>query len=350
MLICASQAFDRLIGPGAARVQKIVLTSDELPARLDDRERFLLWRDLYTERFGRLDLSRPDGRRFSIRFEFTRFGSVGLGQFTGTFNRLTRGSRDIAADARHDLCLVVNRGRSPMSSFHRDQEATLAPEAATTYSDCDFADLRGAAENAVLFLPIPRNQLLESVANAEDLTGAALDPSSPALRHLRRYLDIILEPDGIGDDPALAEHIGTTLVDLVALALGTARDGAQIARMRGLRAARLQEVLSAIKAGFAEPAFTVHCVALKLGLSPRYIQDLMQQSGQSFTERVLELRLQKSRAMLAERRHDRMKVIEIAYACGFDGISHFNHSFRRRFGASPTQYRGGNGEGRLAAP
>ncbi len=184
----------------------------------------------------------------------------------------------------------------------------------------------------------------EFVANVEDLAGTVFDPSFPALRHLRRYLDIILEPDGIGDDPALVEHIGATLLDLIALALGAARDSAQIAGLRGLRAARLQEILAEVNANFADPGFTVQRVAFKLGLSPRYVQDLLQQSGWSFTERVLELKLQKARTMLGDRRADRMKVIEIAYACGFDAISYFNHRFRGRFGASPTQFRGGNGQ------
>ncbi len=59
---------------------------------------------------------------------------------------------------------------------------------------------------------------------------------------------------------------------------------------------------------------------------------------------MLELRLQKARAMLADSRHDRLRVIEVAYACGFNAIAYFNQCFRRRFGGSPTQYRGGNGE------
>jgi AraC-like DNA-binding protein len=44
--------------------------------------------------------------------------------------------------------------------------------------------------------------------------------------------------------------------------------------------------------------------------------------------------------MLSGPRHDRLKVSEIAYACGFNEVSYFNRCFRRRFGASPTQFRG----------
>jgi transcriptional regulator GlxA family with amidase domain len=108
-----------------------------------------------------------------------------------------------------------------------------------------------------------------------------------------------------------------------------------------LRAARLQEIVAEIRAGFADPEFSVQSLAGNLGLTPRYIQDLLQETGSSFTERVLELRLQRARAMLADPRHNRLRVGEIAAACGFNEIPHFNRRFRRRFGATPTQFRGG---------
>jgi AraC-like DNA-binding protein len=45
--------------------------------------------------------------------------------------------------------------------------------------------------------------------------------------------------------------------------------------------------------------------------------------------------------MLADPRYDRLKVSEIASACGFNEIPYFNRCFRRRFGASPTEFRDG---------
>ena len=44
--------------------------------------------------------------------------------------------------------------------------------------------------------------------------------------------------------------------------------------------------------------------------------------------------------MLADKRHDAMKVSDIVFACGFGDVSDFNRRFRARFGCSPTHYRG----------
>jgi len=45
--------------------------------------------------------------------------------------------------------------------------------------------------------------------------------------------------------------------------------------------------------------------------------------------------------MLSDIRNDATRVSDIALAAGFNDVSYFNRRFRVRFGASPTQYRGG---------
>jgi AraC-like DNA-binding protein len=128
------------------------------------------------------------------------------------------------------------------------------------------------------------------------------------------------------------------------LLLGAEKETAEVAAARGLRAARLREILARIKTGFADPGFSSERVAASLGLSRRYVNELLYESGTNFADRVLELRLEKARAMLADARHDRKRIGDIALACGFNDISYFNRRFRARFGCSPTQHRGGNGE------
>ncbi len=318
-----------------------MFSSDALPAELDDRARFSLWQDLYTARYGSLALSRPPDRPFAVRLEFAPFGDVGFGRFEGTVNRAGRSAQIVAADGTDDFCLLVNQGRSSLLAVQYGREVRLSPGASTLFSDTEAGELRGEAENAWHALVVPRRPLIELVNHAEDAIAIALDRGQPAMRYLLRYLTMLDGPEWIGDDPLLIDHVGTTLVDLIALALGAGRDAAEIARGRGVRAARLSEIVSEIRTGFADPAFSPRDIAAKFGLTARYVQELLSETGTSFTDRVLELRLQKARAMLASPRHDRMRVSDIAYASGFNDISYFNRSFRRRFGASPLQYRGG---------
>jgi AraC-like DNA-binding protein len=321
-------------------MQRLLFASDELPADLDDAARFRRWRDLYTSYYFNLDISRTEDRPFTAQFEFTRFGGGGVGNFKGTVNRVARRPREVAADANDHFCLFLDRGRSDILSIHRGKEAVLAPGSAILFDNSQPGEIRGEAENAWFAVILPRAQVLELVAHAEDVTAVALAADRAAVRLLGRYLAILAATPEVADDSTLLAHVGQTLVDLVALALGAGRDAAAIAGARGLRSARLQDILAEIRRGFADPAFTPWDVARRLGVTPRYVQKLLHEAGSSFTERVLELRLQKARAMLASSRYDRLRVSEIASTCGFNEVSYFNRCFRRRFGASPTQYRG----------
>src|SRR5256885_95733 len=76
------------------------------------------------------------------------------------------------------------------------------------------------------------------------------------MRLLRRYLEIVPSSDDIEADPDVTAHIGRTVMDLLVLALCAEGDATEIARFRGLRAARQQQILAEIRTGFADPAFS----------------------------------------------------------------------------------------------
>jgi AraC-like DNA-binding protein len=107
----------------------------------------------------------------------------------------------------------------------------------------------------------------------------------------------------------------------------------------GLRGARIASVINQINESFADQQFSTRVVAEKLGLSVRYVQDLLQGSGLSITDRIMQLRLDKARRMLTEDRQCTLKISEVAGACGFNELSYFHRSFRRRFGVSPAKFR-----------
>ena len=70
-----------------------------------------------------------------------------------------------------------------------------------------------------------------------------------------------------------------------------------------------------------------------MGISQRYLQRLLQETGKSFTERVNELRLERAFALLAAD-GDR-RVSDIAFEVGFSDLAHFYRLFKSRFGDTP---------------
>lgn len=319
-------------------MKRVVFSSDGLPARLDNGARFKLWRDLYAARHGEVDMTPQTNLPFFAKAEFVSIGTVLLARFDAAVHRTARTRRQVAADARDNFLVRFNRG-GPLSYVQCGREVVDAGGGGLFFTGAEPGEGRAEGRTTITGLSIPRAKLIELVAGAEDMVGSPLDPTNPAMRHLGRYLDFLMDGDDLAGDAMPQEAIASTLVDLVALTLGARRDAAELARARGLRAARVQAIVAEIRAGYANPGFSVRDIASKLRLAPRYVQNLLSETGTNLTERVLELRLQKARTMLAEPRHC-LRIGEIADACGFNEVAYFNRCFRRRFGCSPTQYRG----------
>jgi AraC-like DNA-binding protein len=323
-------------------LQKIIVALDDLPPGLDEKARFSAWNDRFNAIKCRIDCSRIESRPFTAHFEATAVGTTRTALCNAAVDKMVRTRQTVAAEGVDEFVICINRGDTPMLTQQLGREALVDPAAAVLMSMTEPGSVRADGFN-YLMVGVPRAELATLVPDLDDAAIRPLDPAGEPLRHLRRYVAFLHGLDAAEADPALAGHIRTTLTDLFALTIGAGRDAAQVAQMRGLRAARLREIQAEIRANFANPAFSPRHLAQKLGLSLRYVQDLLHETGVSFTERVLELRLQKARTMLMSHQNGRLKVSEIALACGFNEISYFNQAFRRRFGASPTQFRGASG-------
>jgi AraC-like DNA-binding protein len=319
---------------------RLRISSDQLPEDLDDAGRLRRWMEISERFYGSIDRSHASDQPFFAHIDLMRLGPMMLTTHQSTLTRAARSVRNVAADGNDGFLIGLYNGHGALAHRQMGREAGGMGSLFSVLSFGEPGELLIEPGASWTHLNIPGGPIRELVAKPDDLVARSFDATTPAARYLRRYLDFLHAPDTLADaDAALEEHVATNLIDLVALCLGAGRDAADLARMRGLRAVRLQILLGEIKAGFADPAFSVQTVARKTGLSVRYVQDLLHESGASFTERVQELRLQQARRMLAHPRFDHLSISQIAYGCGFNEVSHFNRAFRRRFGAPPGDIR-----------
>lgn len=99
---------------------------------------------------------------------------------------------------------------------------------------------------------------------------------------------------------------------------------------------RIKRVLSLLDQQYKTPP-SVEQLADAVGLSASRLAHLFREEvGRSIQGYVVERRLQMA-AMLIVQTDER--ISQIAYSVGFGDVSNFNHSFKRRFGMSPRQYR-----------
>lgn len=191
-----------------------------------------------------------------------------------------------------------------------------------------------------LSLRVPLHALAMLV-DVEAAAGRRITGETAALVLLRHYVASLPEQMA---DPTLAGLVATHVHDLMALAIGATGEGREIARGRGVRAARLET----IKADLARDASqSIDEIARRQGVTPRYVQILFEELGTTFGEFVTARRLDVARSMLRSPRYAEWSIAGIAFESGFRDLSHFNRRFRRRFGVTPSEFRRHGGLGAI---
>jgi AraC-like DNA-binding protein len=187
-------------------------------------------------------------------------------------------------------------------------------------------------------LRVPFKTMAPLVANPGD-AGTRLAPrESRPVQLLTRYLQA-LEMGAAIDSMELSRAVAEHICDLIALSVGAHRDATALVEQRGVRAARLRAVKADIAANLNDFELNVRAVAVRHGVTPRYIQKLFENDGATFSEYVLGERLAEVHRSLTDPRVAHRSVSTIAFDAGFNDLSYFNRTFRRRFGATPTEAR-----------
>jgi AraC-like DNA-binding protein len=316
-------------------VTKRALSTDMLPPGLSERQRFIRFAELFEHFSNTGELDPADDVPFRATMNSIHIGTTLLGRCDGSFVTVRREKRQVIETGDDRFCLVRNTGDRISRVVHRGREFTLRPGSLVLLKlDEPFFAADGASHKRFTNVHFPVATLRAMVADVDDLVGRELEPGG-ALSLAMDYSDLLLRHPAAVDEAGMA--ISAHLLDLAALGLGARSDVAAAARRRGVRAVRLEAVLSILTKRFCEPDFSAQKLAAAAGLSERYVNELLFEAGASFTTRLTELRLRKAAELLGR---DEGRISDIAFACGFNDLSYFNRCFRRRFGLTPTAARG----------
>ncbi len=307
----------------------ITFSTDDYP----QRDRLAGYRDEF-RRIVSLDIVPASAERpFRARSTLTQAGLVGIGKMTTSAADYARNVRDLkdGADA-FVLSLCRYGGAFSTISDHR-----IGARQAVFCDNARAQSIRCTKDSAWWTLKIPRARLSAIGVNTERFAGNKLDERNQMLRLLFSYLDA-MAPLEIADQTT-ATTLGNHILDLVSLAISEQAEVQKSGEPVGLREARRASVIGMIDANFAWLDFTAARVAKELGISARYVHLLMEETGETFAERVLARRLEAALAQLLKTPHEKSRIADIAHNVGFTDLSHFNRSFRRHFGDTPSGIR-----------
>jgi AraC-like DNA-binding protein len=307
-------------------------------AALPGGDRLAIWREVFGRKLARLDIS-PVAMERGYEAEVTALALPGLSISHGS-NRGVRSARtrELIGDGNDDLLFgIVTSGSVSVTQCGRD--TTVGAGEATMLSSA-IPNTAEAPGHLTLFnVALPYRALSSRVKNLEDRCARRISQDVVVRRLLGFYVKTVFEQPVERFTEEFRLTAATHIQDLVSLALGAAPDVAEVARERGMRAARLEAVKTEMARHLADPTLSADRIATRLGLSTRYIRRLLAGEGASFSERMLELRLQRAYGLLSDPARQWHTISSIAFELGFGDLSYFNRTFRRRFGGTPSDVR-----------
>jgi AraC-like DNA-binding protein len=321
--------------PDQATPSALRFSTDDVarPARLK------VWRELFERWAVRADVEPLSIDQFSATALLEALPGLSVMSFVSTPMRMVRTAQML--DDGDDALVLLTPQDGWLTMAQRGREVTVGPGEAVLALHGEPAVL---SHSDVRFrgLVVPRKPIAGALRNMEHSTMRHISANEPALRLLLYYVSGI-SPEMSQTSNRAGSVVGSHVHDLIAL---VASQGAEASRARtgktmGVRAARFAAIKADIIAHLGDPEVTIDGVAARQRVTPRTVQRLFEEENSTFSRFKLEHQLFYARRLLGA---DRIypTIADIAYAAGFSDLSYFHHSFRRRFGITPAEYRANN--------
>jgi AraC-like DNA-binding protein len=312
-------------------------------AMYPERERFDGWREEFARKVLNLDVVKFGEQDFQSELAVWTDGVASIGEVS-TSACMTRRTRELIGDGRDDIFLFEPT-QGALSCGRAGGEFVAGPGGIAFQRTDEIGHLTHHEQdgmNSYRWIHIPAASLSGRVRNLADMRGDLLTRRLAAhasrVQLLRAYAAFVRGNAGAADAGSIHAMM-SHLADLAVLALGPAPHEMDRIEMGGLRAARHRKLVAELERRFRDPDMSAGRLGLAVGISERYVQSIFAAAQSTLGEELIRIRLGHAQRMLTEARRDAMSIADIAMACGFSDLSHFNRSFKRRFGETPREMR-----------
>jgi AraC-like DNA-binding protein len=297
-------------------------------------DRVEAWRALFGHTICQTDIEPILGSAFRSDVVLRAMPNLGMASGFCSGARYWRAAPLIVDD---DLIFVVNHAGTDLADMIGRQSEVKAGEAVLVTTGA-VGGVINASATRFTTMRMPRAVLENALPDVHAAMVKPISADNPMLRLLLNYISVLEDTRAMKTDEQ-RRAVVSNVHDLIALALGATPEAAAVAKYRGAAAARLRAIKAYIRATIADQDADPNVIAARHNITPRYLQMLFEREHTTFSDFVLSERLAAAHRMLRDRQLARQSISDIAFSVGFHDISYFNRTFRRTFGATPSDVR-----------
>ncbi|UZE21400.1 transcriptional regulator FeaR [Pseudomonas sp. B21-056] len=244
---------------------------------------------------------------------------------------LHRARQDIRADDKDFYYLVLQvGGRAKMCQA--DNQARLGAGDLVLLDITQPCDFYFDDLSDQMSLIIPRHALQQRLGQRQPLFNQPLGATSTLGSMAGLLTQRLFDSSRLQPEEAFA--LFDALLALLRPGISTAPE----CENPGVQAQKLVKAKVLIEQYLRDSELSPERLAKAIGTSVRNLHRLFAQHDTSVGRYILEHRLQRCAESIA-RAAPQEKITAIAYAWGFNDVSHFSKAFKTRFGVSPRDYR-----------
>ncbi|NTY90419.1 transcriptional regulator FeaR [Pseudomonas putida] len=244
-----------------------------------------------------------------------------------------RSVNDIKRDGR-DFFYIVHQVSGNAVMDHCGSQSVLTPGDLVLLDSSRPSDFYFSGMSEQISLLIPRHKLESNAQSTKLILNQKICSVSKVGAVAGFIANQLFNDNDTGED---IEAIMDALVSLIRPTF-TVLDKQAFTYNEKVQKSYFEKAQRCIEAQLSNFELTPEIIASELGTSKRTLHRIFAQQGVSIGRYILDRRLDKCAAEF-EAEDDIQKISAVAFAWGFNDVSHFSRAFKSRFGVSPRGYR-----------
>lgn len=245
-----------------------------------------------------------------------------------------RSSREIGAgNAAYYGLLLIYKGYEEVKTVSR--EALLGPGNALLWDSTEPVRFRLCSPIHKVTVFVPQSRMHDALPQARHLVGKTFDWRCGLGAVTASHIAALAFQAPYIEEQQTHPAVETTL-ELIATSLGSQYAEAG----ETARAEMIATIKKYIQSHLDDPELGPQTLAVQFGISLRYLHLLFARFGTTVSRWILDCRLERCRRELVVAGPHK-NITDVAFGWGFNDTAHFSRVFKKRYGVTPREYRGG---------